>query len=100
MLKNYLIASYRSLTQQTLYSLLNIFGLAVGLAAAIITIIYVAEELNYDKRIPEHDQLYRLVTTYNYPGRAPRITANAFLSILPMGNIGNSVFKIKSLGIL
>jgi putative ABC transport system permease protein len=49
MIKNYIKIAWRSLTRQKLYSLINISGLAIGLAVCMLIMLYVAHELSYDK---------------------------------------------------
>lgn len=49
MFQNYLIVALRSLRKNRLYSFLNIAGLGIGLAAALLIALYVAHELSYDR---------------------------------------------------
>lgn len=49
MIKNYLQIAWRNLIKQKLYSAINIFGLAVGLAVCITIMMYVAHEISYDR---------------------------------------------------
>ncbi|UCE41412.1 MAG: ABC transporter permease, partial [Candidatus Aminicenantes bacterium] len=49
MFKNYLTAAFRNLTRNKTYSLLNILGLAVGIAAFLMISLYVLFELSYDR---------------------------------------------------
>jgi putative ABC transport system permease protein len=49
MIKSYFKIAWRSLTRQKLYSLINISGLAIGLAVCMLIMLYVAHELSYDK---------------------------------------------------
>lgn len=49
MLFNYIKISFRKFTRQKFYSLLNIFGLATGMATVILIMLYVLDELSYDK---------------------------------------------------
>src|SRR3990172_7395476 len=57
---NYLKISLRSFLGNKLFSFINIFGLAVGLASAILIGLYVADELSYDRFHPDADRLYRI----------------------------------------
>ncbi len=50
----------RHLIRHRAYSLINILGLAVGLACALIILLYVDHELYYDRDIPDVDRLYRV----------------------------------------
>lgn len=60
MLRNYLTIAFRNLRKQSFYSLINIAGLAVGVAACLVIVLYVADELQYDKFNANADRIYRL----------------------------------------
>ena len=49
MLRNYLVVALRNLRKNRLYSVLNILGLAVGLAAGILILLYVADEFRFNR---------------------------------------------------
>jgi putative ABC transport system permease protein len=49
MIKNYIKIAFRVITRQKLFALINIFGLSVGLARAMLLLFYVNHELSYDK---------------------------------------------------
>lgn len=53
MFKNYLKSSWRNLSKSRTYSIINILGLAAGLAGFIIILLYLNFELSYDKWNPE-----------------------------------------------
>jgi putative ABC transport system permease protein len=75
MFRNYLIIALRNIVRHKLYSFINIAGLAVGLASLILIILFVRDELSYDKWIPGSDKLYRVEITYHIPNRSDIITA-------------------------
>ena len=60
MFRNYLVVALRSLWRHRGYSLINIFGLAIGLASSIFIMLYVVNELTYDKFHEKSDQIYRI----------------------------------------
>jgi len=60
MIKNYLLSLYRNITRNKFYSALNIAGLSIGLAAAILILLYVQDELSFDKYHTNHEQIYRV----------------------------------------
>lgn len=62
MFKNYIKVALRNLFRNKIYSLINILGLAVGLAATILLFLYVRFELSYDKHFKEHEQIYRVLS--------------------------------------
>jgi putative ABC transport system permease protein len=75
MFKNYLVTALRNLTRHKLYSFINITGLAVGLASVIFVILFVRDELSFDKWIPDTQNLYRLEVALAMPGRDPLLTS-------------------------
>jgi putative ABC transport system permease protein len=70
MFRNYLTIAFRNITRHKLYSFINIAGLAVGLTSVIFVILFVRDELSYDKWIPGSDRLYRVELTFYPPGRS------------------------------
>jgi len=61
MLRNYLVIAWRNLLRWKIYSFINIFGLAVGLACCILLLLYVRHELSYDRHHEHLDQIYRVL---------------------------------------
>lgn len=60
MLKNYFRVTVRNLFKNTVYSVINITGLAIGLVCSILILLWVADELSYDRFIPKNDRLYQV----------------------------------------
>ena len=60
MFKNYLKIAWRNLRKNLSYSFINIFGLALGMAVSIMILLYVQDELSYDKYHENSDQIYRV----------------------------------------
>ncbi len=60
MIKNYFKTAWRSLWKNKFYSAINISGLAVGLAAGIMLLMWVQNELSYDKFNKDYEHIYRL----------------------------------------
>jgi putative ABC transport system permease protein len=82
MFHNYLVTALRNLVRHKLYSIINIGGLAVGLACVVLVILFVRDELSYDKWIPGSENLWRVEVTYHVPGRSdPIITAQTTLPL-------------------
>jgi putative ABC transport system permease protein len=71
MLQHYLRMAWRGCVRYKLYSTINIAGLSIGLAAAILIVLYVRDQLSYDSWVPDTGNLYRLEVTFHTPGRAP-----------------------------
>ncbi len=60
MLKNYIKIAFRNLRKQKLYSLINILGLALGLAFCVLVLLFINDELTYDHFHTDKDRIYRL----------------------------------------
>ena len=60
MLKSYLRTAYRHLLKSKVFSLVNILGLAIGMAVCLLIIQYVSYELSYDSFHQNADQIYRI----------------------------------------
>lgn len=71
MFKNYITIAIRNLVKNKLFSIINIGGLAIGLAATILILLFVNEETSYDGWLPDHERIYRLHSTFDIPGRDP-----------------------------
>ena len=67
MIRNYLLIALRNFQRQKLFALLNIFGLALGLASAILIFLYVSDELQYDIMHPFYKDTYRVGVTFTNP---------------------------------
>jgi putative ABC transport system permease protein len=71
MIRNYLLIALRNFKRQKLFTLLNMFGLALGLASAILIFLYVSDELRYDSMHPNYKNTYRIGSTWsNSDGRS------------------------------
>jgi len=62
LLSNYLKIGLRKIRRQTLYSIINIAGLALGLACCAVIILYVTNELSYDTFHKDADRIYRVAS--------------------------------------
>nr|HPN37981.1 ABC transporter permease [Melioribacteraceae bacterium] len=60
MLKNYFLITLRNLQKFKGYSFINIFGLATAVAVCLLILLYVQDELNYDKFNYKYDRIYRV----------------------------------------
>jgi putative ABC transport system permease protein len=77
MIRNYLTIALRFLIKNKLYSAINIIGLAVGLAACILIMLFVRDELSYDHQWANADTIGRINTTVLIPGRASFVSVSA-----------------------
>jgi len=68
MLKNYIKVALRNMKRQKGYSLINILGLAIGLACCLLILVYVQYERSYDRYHKNADHIYRVVEELNFFG--------------------------------
>ena len=79
MIKNYLKIALSNIFKSKVYSLISISSLAVGIAVCILLLLYVADELSYDRYNEKSDNIYRLCQEehpYQAPGAARLLTDN------------------------
>jgi len=60
MFRNYLKIAYRNIRRHKGYSFINIFGLAIAIAAAFLIFLFVSFELSYDRFHENSDRIYRV----------------------------------------
>ena len=82
MFKNAVKVALRNMKRQKGYSLINIFGLAVGMACCILILLWVQDELSYDRYHEKADQLYRVIVK----GRMSNRDINFSSSPAPLAN--------------
>ena len=75
-MKNFTLA-VRVLLKNKFYSLLNILGLAVGLAVTMIIFLYVQSDLSYDKMHSKHERIFRVTSTYIVSGKADNYSVSS-----------------------
>ena len=68
MLKNYLKTAFRNLRRNKIYSFINIAGLSIGLACAMLILLYVKDEVSFDKFHKNVNNIYRIVSKSKHNG--------------------------------
>ncbi len=68
MFKNYLKVAIRNLTRNSVYSFINIAGLAVGIASSILILLWVADEYSYDQFHANYKNIYKVYHTEEWNG--------------------------------
>jgi len=81
MFKNYFLTAWRNLRKSRIYSAINILGLAIGMAACIIILLFVFYEKSFDKMHTKN--IYRLDEVQKFEGMVE--PQNVALSMFPMG---------------
>jgi putative ABC transport system permease protein len=78
MLKNFFLVSFRNLWRNKSFSAINILGLAIGMASALLIGLWVRNEYSYDSFYTLANRTYRLYTRSEYNGATdawPRVTS-------------------------
>ena len=69
MIRNFIIITLRSLATHKVYTFINILGLAVGMACALMISIYILHEVSYDNFHRNSSRIYRVSVTGQLRGR-------------------------------
>lgn len=89
MLKNYLKIALRNIKKHKAYSFINIAGLAVGMTCCILILLWVQDELSYDKHHEKADRIYRITyaeeigDAFDHYATPPFAAAPAFAAEVP-----------------
>ena len=89
MITNYLKTAVRNLFKHKGYTLINILGLAIGMAACLLILLYIRHELSYDGYHQNSDLMYRISMAARWGGRdfdvavVPAVTAKTMVSDFP-----------------
>ncbi|MCA1652885.1 MAG: ABC transporter permease [Sphingomicrobium sp.] len=67
MWRNYVTVGLRSLTKNRAYAAINILGLAIGMAACLMILLFVRYERSYDRWLPNVEDTYQLQTWWPHP---------------------------------
>lgn len=86
MIKNFLTVALRNLLKRKEYSLINILGLATGMAVCLLIVLFVQSELDYDEYHKQGNSIYRMALDRKYPAHS------SSYAIIPF-SIGEAVQK-------
>lgn len=78
MLGNYFKIAYRILLRQKGYTILNILGLASGIAVFTFIYLYIQSEINYDHQWSGYQNIYRVTSEYNVDSNIDKIALTPF----------------------
>lgn len=76
MFKNYLKTALRNLSRNKVYSSINIMGLSLGLACAMLIILYTKDELSYDRFHKNGEHIFRVANTFIEDGNVKATGGN------------------------
>jgi len=68
MLKNYFTTAFRNFLSNKTFSIINVFGLAIGISAALVIFLIVYYEFSFDKFEKDGDRIYRVVMDAKFNG--------------------------------
>lgn len=71
MWRNYWTVAVRALAKSRTYSIINIAGLAIGMAACVMILLYIRYEQSYDKWLPDVENTYQFQAWYPHPKDQP-----------------------------
>ncbi|WP_096428278.1 ABC transporter permease [Labilibaculum antarcticum] len=81
MFKNFFITLFRNFSRNKFYTTINIVGLSLGLMCTILILLFVQDELSYDKYNVNHERIIRLGSDFTLSGKRDRVAT----SPLPFG---------------
>lgn len=67
MYHNFLLTALRQMSRSRIYSIINIAGLSLGLAAAMLILLFVKDEVSYDQFHAQKANIYRVVRAMHNP---------------------------------
>jgi putative ABC transport system permease protein len=70
MIKNYIKIAFRNIARQKGYSFINIMGLAIGIACCLIIMLFVLNELSYERHFSKADRIYRITQHIKWNGNS------------------------------
>lgn len=71
MWRSYLAAGFQAMRSNKAYTVLNVLGLAIGVAVAVLIFLYVSYETSYDRWLPQAERIHRIETTMKGLGTEP-----------------------------
>jgi putative ABC transport system permease protein len=83
MLKNLLLIAVRNLKKDKWYSLINIVGLMIGITFSLFLILYIVDELSYDRYNTDAGRIYRVVSFIKEPERDMSHNASTQIPLVP-----------------
>ncbi|HEY0652286.1 MAG TPA: ABC transporter permease [Chryseosolibacter sp.] len=82
MLKNYIVIALRLLVKNKIFSLINILGLATGIACCTLITLYIQDEMSYEKGFLGYEKVFRINTQFTRDGKS-ELGPNASPAIAP-----------------
>jgi len=77
MIKNYFLTAWRNMLKTKGYTALNVSGLAIGMAVALMIGLWVYDQYQYDRWLPDYQQLYQVRRNFNSNGDTLNFTSTS-----------------------
>lgn len=87
MFKSYLRTALGHVIKNRLFTAINVFGLAIGLMSCILIMLFVRDEMSYDRFVPDGERVVRLHSAFYVPDRPP------FLTVRSAGRIKDAILN-------
>ena len=79
MVKNYLLIVLRFMSKQRGFSVINISGLTIGIACSLLILLYIQDELQYDRIHPDGNHIFRVGVEGKVQGKRIHSPKTGFL---------------------
>jgi putative ABC transport system permease protein len=77
MFENYLKITLRNIFKHKGHTFINIFGLSVGITCCLLLLLWIQDELSYDRYHENADRIYRVISQYEVDGKLRRSAATS-----------------------
>ncbi|MEM1134563.1 MAG: ABC transporter permease [Bacteroidota bacterium] len=93
MFKNYFIVLWRNTIRNQVFSMVNLLGLSVGMAACLLLLIYISDELSYDQFHEKGNRIYRITESFK---NGDSYTTTAMTPYLIAASVTNELAAVES----
>jgi len=76
MIRNYILIGFRNLVKHRFYSIINVVGLGLGIAASLLLVSWITHELSYDRFHRDADRIYRSSMEYGFGGQTAKTSVS------------------------
>ena len=80
MIKNFFLIAIRNIVRHKVFTFINVFGLAIGIAASLLILLWVQDELSFDTFNKKAETIYRVEEDQFYSGRCYNVTVTPYPS--------------------
>src|SRR5688572_9273400 len=76
MIRNYILTGFRNLVKYRFYSIINVAGLGLGIAASLLLVSWIIHELSYDRFHRDADRIFRSSMEYSFGGQTAKTSVS------------------------